>query len=1136
MSDADGSSSIPAATMSDFHSQAPIDHASSAAAAIGLAALTPDAADQAKDAAAAASLAAQAPAVSEVIDQAKDAADSLAAQAFATPDAADQASGAAASQAAQTSAVPDAVNQAKDTGESLSAQAPAAPEAPDQAKDIGESLDAQALATQETADDAQEAAEGLAEQAPAVPEAADQAIDAGKSSAAQTSATPDTGDQAKNTAASQAPDADAVDQANKEASSGPAPDADAVDQATNTNTGLSAQEPTAPQAADQAKDAAESLAAQPPAISDGVDEVKDAAASLADQAPAAPELTDQAKTTADSLAAQTPAVSNAIDQVKDAAAGLAAQTPAMSEAVDSSKEAAANLAAQTPVLSDAVDQTKDAAASLASQTPAMSEAVDQAKDAAASVAAQASATLDAGLSNLPLPMMSDLGSQVVPLAAASAVVGGFWTKDRETRKAKDQLIEQRQLSSSLGSRLTKAEARQQRASSDLSATQSHVQQLQQSLRGRQDEYQSLEKERAKFESEAGRVTADLTAMEAKLHHTRQLLADTEEVAAAAKSRLEVADQDRSEAQKQLLDARTGIRNLRNRIDESEADLKRTRVQSSLQLASMSLDLRSRQQQVDAMRGELQKAGTRLAAERQQADQQAAMLMEQLAIAQATSADTKSALEEALEDSKAAKGLLQAERDSTTLLSKAREAAVQDTKQVLAQLREADFAAKEQQDKMLALQTELASGHQQVHLAHQKTAELEAELDLQSKQQQHLLDELSQSQGESAQLERQVGEQYKRSQMLQRDLAASLKDSKEALHREVEIMAQLEAQDERLLDVSAQLQQSQADFLASQRRSAELQTQLDASRTKVQSLEEINTQLTQIVQKQGAEAAEMADQLQQLEGDRQQLLVVTKDLNLAEGQIGQLQDALQELRDSVKVSLQLAAGEREQYEAQVTAKAAADKTLYEEQLQDQAQTIERLRDTVRKQAEDLEWTQTQLSDTQSSLIDLESHLTTLEDQQATADEAAGASIQHPEPNPESSQSPAEAGRQKSPLEQDPLPQSTGQGDDAVQSAFVDTIDSIFPPSSGEGKADDMADVPELHEDPYKLFEKGKAAVQARAVGQNKEEKATKQQAVTSGAQTGHQAEKAKPKARGRPKGKGKGKAAQLVQKSPPQEWG
>ena len=55
---------------------------------------------------------------------------------------------------------------------------------------------------------------------------------------------------------------------------------------------------------------------------------------------------------------------------------------------------------------------------------------------------------------------------------------------------------------------------------------------------------------------------------------------------------------------------------------------------------MSLDLRGRQQQVDAMRGELQKAGTRLAAERQQTEQQSGMLMEQLAIAQGTSADTK----------------------------------------------------------------------------------------------------------------------------------------------------------------------------------------------------------------------------------------------------------------------------------------------------------------------------------------------------------------------------------------------------------------------------------------------------------------------------------------------------------------
>lgn len=50
--------------------------------------------------------------------------------------------------------------------------------------------------------------------------------------------------------------------------------------------------------------------------------------------------------------------------------------------------------------------------------------------------------------------------------------------------------------------------------------------------------------------------------------------------------------------------------------------------------------------------------------------------------------------------------------------------------------------------------------------------------------------------------------------------------------------------QRVLDVSAQLQQSQADLLGSQRRSAELQTQLDATSAKVQSLEKAKLQLTQ----------------------------------------------------------------------------------------------------------------------------------------------------------------------------------------------------------------------------------------------------------------------------------------------------
>ena len=50
--------------------------------------------------------------------------------------------------------------------------------------------------------------------------------------------------------------------------------------------------------------------------------------------------------------------------------------------------------------------------------------------------------------------------------------------------------------------------------------------------------------------------------------------------------------------------------------------------------------------------------------------------------------------------------------------------------------------------------------------------------------------------------------------------------------------------QRLLDVSAQLQQSQADLLGSQRRTAELQTEIDESSAKVEGLEKIRTQLTQ----------------------------------------------------------------------------------------------------------------------------------------------------------------------------------------------------------------------------------------------------------------------------------------------------
>lgn len=60
----------------------------------------------------------------------------------------------------------------------------------------------------------------------------------------------------------------------------------------------------------------------------------------------------------------------------------------------------------------------------------------------------------------------------------------------------------------------------------------------------------------------------------------------------------------------------------------------------LQMTSISIDLRSRQQQIDSMRAELQKSGKVAAAQRQQNEDATENLMEQLAIAQSVTAETQ----------------------------------------------------------------------------------------------------------------------------------------------------------------------------------------------------------------------------------------------------------------------------------------------------------------------------------------------------------------------------------------------------------------------------------------------------------------------------------------------------------------
>ena len=157
------------------------------------------------------------------------------------------------------------------------------------------------------------------------------------------------------------------------------------------------------------------------------------------------------------------------------------------------------------------------------------------------------------------------------------------TQEQEVRKSQTHLIQEQQLTASQEGTITELSTAQRQTASDLAATRSEVQELQANLQLIQQQYQSLEQEHSALQSDASTTNATLASVQSQLSDTERHLADSEEIAASLKSLYEVTDQDKTEAQKQLTDARTGIRNLRNRLDESESELKKTRVQSSLQV-------------------------------------------------------------------------------------------------------------------------------------------------------------------------------------------------------------------------------------------------------------------------------------------------------------------------------------------------------------------------------------------------------------------------------------------------------------------------------------------------------------------------------------------------------------------------
>lgn len=139
---------------------------------------------------------------------------------------------------------------------------------------------------------------------------------------------------------------------------------------------------------------------------------------------------------------------------------------------------------------------------------------------------------------------------------------------------------------------------------------------------------------------------------------------------------------------------------------------------------------------------------------------------------------------------------------------------------------------------------------------------------------------------------------------------------------------------------------------------------------------------------------------------------------------------------------------------------------------QAQYIDELQQAVAAKHEQLQLSQSQLEATQSSLIDLESHLTSLEEDNQPP--RIGAELGQLAANEEDQQI-----QMQNLLEGLNTEEAEGiiDREESLASTIVDVFGDMFPASS-EANSDSTAEEAALHEDPYELFEKGKAAVEGR----------------------------------------------------------
>ncbi|KAG7667080.1 hypothetical protein NADE_003123 [Nannochloris sp. 'desiccata'] len=292
---------------------------------------------------------------------------------------------------------------------------------------------------------------------------------------------------------------------------------------------------------------------------------------------------------------------------------------------------------------------------------------------------------------------------------------------------------------------------------------------------------------------AASVNKELTAAVAKATAAEEKVVQMEQAAAKNAARDEELKKGRMEREKLKFKVIDAERAASDAVSAAEtANTAKLRTESELttarqELESLKTELEKTKQHSAAVEDQLSSRDAQIEASFKDQNE----LLKRLDTEQAMVAQLKNTLEATHEDAEAAKSLVRMEREKLSTIEAARAAAVEDARKLLAERRELTSDVEEAKDA----------------LKEEKMLRIAAEKALESSESQlkHLVTELTASQGEISAANAAQTELKKQLAELETDANLAAKDAKEALHKELELMAELEKQVEANESLKMELQ-------------------------------------------------------------------------------------------------------------------------------------------------------------------------------------------------------------------------------------------------------------------------------------------------------------------------------------------